>query len=76
MLAFSEQIPEWSKDIAQGLEQFLTVTFLVYVRYWMQATFGRDAPVLDLALFKELFALRVFLPNIADTALGKLRKHA
>ena len=76
MFAFSGQITEWNKDFVNALEMFLTFTSLVYVRYWMQATIGRDAPVLDLALFKELFDLRNFLPNVADAALAKLKNHA
>ena len=47
MFAFSGQITEWNKDFVDALEMFLTFTSLVYVRYWMQATIGRDAPVLD-----------------------------
>ena len=41
----------------------------------MQASIGRDAPILDLALYKELLQLQDLFPRMADAALNKLQNH-
>ena len=75
MLAFSNQMKGWDEEFVSKLRDFVTFTSYVYVRYWMQASIGRDAPILDLTLYKELLQLQDLFPRMADAALQKLQKH-
>ena len=75
MLAFSSQMEGWDEDFKMKLTDFVTFTSYVDVKYWMQASHGRDAPILDLALYKELVQLQGLFPRMADAALKKLQNH-
>ena len=58
MLAFSSQMQEWDEIFISKLQHFVTFTSYVYLKYWMQASQGRDAPILDIALHKELLQIQ------------------
>ena len=58
ILAFSSQMEGWDEDFKMKLTDFVTFTSYVDMKYWMQASHGRDALILDLALYKELLQLQ------------------
>ena len=53
MLAFGQQMENWSEEYMNKIEKFVTFTSLLYVRYWIQSANGRDAPYLDLFFFSR-----------------------
>ena len=75
MYAFSDQIEDYDPVMVKKLEEVLTFTSLIYSKYWMCLPKGRDAPVLDLQLFKDFVSLRDVMPAVAVAAEKVLRRH-
>ena len=64
MLAFHCQMEEFDDEYIRKLEKFVAFTSYVYIQYWIRASIGRDAPVLDLTLYKELLTVQDIFPEI------------
>ena len=45
------------------------------IKLWIRASNGRDAPTLDLALYKDLLEMKSLFPEKTNAALKKLQNH-
>ena len=75
MFGFSDQVTEYSPDLMLKFERILKFTSLLYVKYWVHAPEGCNAPVSDLTLYKDLLSYSAVDEEIASTVRAVLERH-
>ena len=74
LFLFRSQLDE-SADFKLKLERFVIFVCLYYVKHWSYASSAKDAPIIDLTLYKDMFDFQDHDPVISSAVQGKLRLH-
>ena len=77
MYMFSDQL-QMTQDELDKLERLVIFICTIYIKYWVLVPNARDAPALDLWLYKsllELGSLDTSFKSMSDRVLAKLSKH-
>lgn len=64
-----------SADQKKRLDRFAHFTSFVYIKHWVLASSARDAPCMDLILYKDLLQYQEFDSAVAKGVLKKLSGH-
>ena len=73
-LAFSSQL-DLDDETIQLLSRFCAFLTIIYIPHFLSSSIGCDAPINDMKLFAQLFAMRAWDTQLADEALVVLRRH-
>ena len=66
---------EFCEEYKESLERFVKFCSLVYMPYFLASSFGADAPLNDLNLFKLLNDYDLVDPEVSIAALVPLKRH-
>ena len=74
MYSFIDQL-HYDKEMEAALQRFVQFFTLIYIPYFLKASFGADSPFNDLDMYKKLFKYRKVDGVLADKALAVLGRH-
>ena len=74
MYSFIDQL-DYDKEMEAALQRFVQFFTLIYIPYFLKASFGADSPFNDLDMYSKLFKYRKVDSVLADKALAVLGRH-
>ena len=66
---------DYDKEMEAALRRFVQFFNLIYIPYFLKASFGADSPVTDLDMHHKLYKYRKVDAVLADKALAVLARH-
>ena len=74
MFSFFDQL-DYNKEVEAALRRFVQFFTLIYIPFFLKASFGADSPHTDLDMYAKLFKYRKVDGLLADKALTVLARH-
>ena len=74
MYSFIDQL-DYDKEMEAALRRSVQFFTLIYIPYFLKASFGADSPVTDLDMHHKLYKYRKVDAVLADKALAVLARH-